>query len=266
MKVSIIITVLNSHEVVRRQLMHFSRIGIPADTEIIIVDDGSDPPLDCSWANLPLTVHRTNDTRQWTWALARNAGARIARGEYLIMVDLDHIITRELIDAVRGMNGEDHMLLWREFAVLDERGVFVQDMLTLMNYGWPVSRWKDRGFRLPPHRNQFAIHKDLFWKLNGYAEDRVGLPYPQREDGDFSQRWDELQAKEGINVSKCRPTLYMFPNGKYCGDVDYNPFNLFHDLSRKTERNPFHRKAKGLSTDYADCAEKACSLGVKKKH
>jgi hypothetical protein len=29
----------------------------------------------------------------------------------------------------------------------------------------------------------------------------------------------------------------MFPNGQYCGDVDYNPFNLFHALTRKTEYN-----------------------------
>ncbi len=242
MKVSIIITVLNSHEVLRRQLMHFERIGIPEDTEIIIVDDGSDPPLDCSWADLPLTVHQTHDKRQWTWALARNAGARLARGQYLIMVDLDHIITRELINGVRGMTGEKHMFFWREFAVLDDDGSFIQDAGTLMEYGLTQKRIQDRGFKLSPHRNQFAMHRDLFWKLNGYAEDRVGLPYPQREDGDFSWRWDDLQAKEGIAVAKARPTLYMFPNGKYCGDVDYNPFGLFHVLSRKTDKNPFHRK------------------------
>jgi len=242
LKVSIIITVLNSHEVVRRQLLHFERIGIPADTEIIIVDDGSDPPIDCPWSSLPLILLQTNDKRAWTWALARNSGARIASGEYLIMVDLDHIITRELIDGVRGMTGEQHMMFWREFAVLDERGTFVQDSDMLIKYGLTPKRIHDRGFKLSPHRNQFAMHRDLFWKLNGYAEDRVGLPYPQREDGDFSWRWDDLQAKEGITVAKCRPTLYMFPNGKYCGNVDHNPFGLFHNLSRKTDRNPFHRK------------------------
>ena len=43
MRLSIIIPVLNSHEVVRRQLLHFERIGLPPDTELILVDDGSDP-------------------------------------------------------------------------------------------------------------------------------------------------------------------------------------------------------------------------------
>jgi hypothetical protein len=31
-----------------------------------------------------------------------------------------------------------------------------------------------------------------------------------------------------------RPTIYMFPNGRYCGEKDFNPFGLFHDLKRKT--------------------------------
>jgi hypothetical protein len=37
-----------------------------------------------------------------------------------------------------------------------------------------------------------------------------------------------------------RPILYMFPNGKYCGDVDHNPFGLFHTLTRKTKQNPYY--------------------------
>jgi hypothetical protein len=33
----------------------------------------------------------------------------------------------------------------------------------------------------------------------------------------------------------------MIPNGKFCGDVDYNPFGLFDGtLTRKTRRNPYY--------------------------
>ena len=46
MKLSIVIPVLDSHEVLRRQLLHFDRMKLRRDTEIIIVDDGSDPPLE----------------------------------------------------------------------------------------------------------------------------------------------------------------------------------------------------------------------------
>jgi len=36
--------------------------------------------------------------------------------------------------------------------------------------------------------------------------------------------------------------LLMFPNGQYCGDVDYNPFGLFHTLTRKTDKNHWYKK------------------------
>ena len=45
-KLSIIIPVLNSHEIVRRQIAHFKKMNLPDDVELIIVDDGSDPPLE----------------------------------------------------------------------------------------------------------------------------------------------------------------------------------------------------------------------------
>jgi glycosyltransferase involved in cell wall biosynthesis len=241
-KVSIIIPVLNSHEIVRRQVLHFEKIGIPEDTELIFVDDGSTPPIEIN-STLPIILHHTNDFREWTWPVARNTGAKIAKGEYFIMVDLDHIISREFIDIVRNFTG-DHVRINREFAVLDEDGNLTQDREVLEAYGLP----KHYDTKFNPHRNQFAIHKDLYWKLGGFREDRIGKPYPQREDGDFARQWRLLYEKgeirdydDLVGYDK-RPILYMFPNGKYCGDVDHNPFGLFHTLSRKTEKNPYYAK------------------------
>lgn len=242
MKVSIIIPVLNSHEIVRRQLLHFQNIGIPNDVEIILVDDGSVPAIEVD-TDLPVTVIHTNDFREWTWPVARNTGAKMAKGEYFIMVDLDHILTSDIIDQVRNFKG-DHIRFNREFAVLDENGNFTQDIETLRKYGLPL----DRTTKMNPHRNQFAIHKDLYWKMGGFREDRIGLPYPQREDGDFAKLWDkmyeagEIKDFDDLIGYENRTTLYMFPNGKYCGDVDHNPFNLFHTLSRKTDKNPYYAK------------------------
>lgn len=239
---SIIITVLNSHEILRRQLLHFDKIGIPEGVEVIILDDGSTPQLEASprpW----LTIHKTNDFREWTWAVARNTGAKLAKGKYFIMVDLDHIITREIIDQVLAFKG-DHIRFNREFAVLDKDGNFTQNIDVLRSYGL----LKERDIHLNPHRNQFAMHKDLYWKMGGYREDRIGKPYPQREDGDFAKLWDKFYEKgeikdfdDLVGYDK-RTTLYMFPNGKYCGDVDSNPFNLFHTLTRKTNKNPYYVK------------------------
>ena len=243
MRLSIVIPVLNSHEVVRRQLLHFERIGLPPDTEIILVDDGSDPPLayrptENETLSHFVTIHRTHDKRPWTWALARNAGARLAKGEYLLMFDLDHIVTRDALDAVHGFDGLK-VQFTREFGVLDENGVLTQDRGVLEQYGLP----RDKGLKLGPLPNNFAMQRELFWKLGGYREDLVEKPYPQGEDRAFRSVWrtfDPTGAKVGVH----RPKMFMFPNGKYLGDVDADPQGLFHGLTRKTHKNYWYQEQK----------------------
>lgn len=241
MKLSIIIPVLNSHEVLRRQFLHFERIGIPEDTEIIIVDDGSEPPLTYE-GKLPVRIIQTNDYRPWTWALARNRGAKEAKGEYLMMFDVDHIITREAIDFARTFGGEKIQFM-REFAVLLPDGSFSQDLDILIQYGFPVERFSQRGLKLTALPNNFVMRKDIFLKIGGYREDLFTRPYPQGEDRLFKKRWYQYQRETGGQADAFRPTIYMFPNGYVCnGDVDFNPFDLFHNLSRATSRNPKYVK------------------------
>lgn len=240
MKLSIIVAVLNSHEVVRRQVRHYEYLGFPRpDAEVIFMDDGSHPPLQALSGAVKIVP--THDTRPWTWAVARNSGAKIAQGEYLLMTDIDYIIPREALDSALAFTG-DKMRFKREFAILDEDGIISQDQRTLIKYGLSLERLSTRGFKLPPHPNNFVMRKDLFWDLGGYLEDRVGQPYPQREDGEFKRRWMAYVAAGKAQDSDYRPTLYMFPNGQFCagGDVDSDPLGLFHKLTRKTPHNPWH--------------------------
>jgi glycosyltransferase involved in cell wall biosynthesis len=239
MKLSIVVPVLNSHEIVRRQALHFKKINEPDGVEIIYVDDGSDPPVKDHGI---FKVVKTNDKRDWTWAVARNYGAKISRGDYLLMTDLDYIIPKDAIEKALAFTG-DKMRFKREFAILDEDGNFSQTKKDVLKYGLLPERIKERGFQMPPHPNNFCIRKDLFWEMGGYREDKVGNPYPQREDGLFKKKWLQF-VKEGKAVdddARLRSTLYMFPNGQFCGDVDYNPFGLFHKLSRKTDVNPWYK-------------------------
>jgi len=242
MKVSIIVPVLASYEIVRRQLLHFRAMDLPVDVEIIYVDDGSEPPQ--SYPDDPPRNFRfvvTNDFRPWTWALARNRGAKEAVGKYLLMTDLDYIIPYDAIEAVRGFDG-DYIGFRREFGVLDEHGHFTQDVDELVKYGFPIERWATRGPRMPAHPNNFAIRKDLFIHMGGYREDLVGKPYPQGEDNAWKQKRKRWAAEGKLVESDIRPCIYMFPNGRWCGDVDYNPNGLFHNLSRKSEKNPWVEK------------------------
>ncbi len=82
-RLSIIISVLESYEIVRRQCRHLASI-MPEDCELILLDDGSDPPL-------PMPEQRpkrfslvyTRNLTPWTQPIARNFGARLSRGEYV---------------------------------------------------------------------------------------------------------------------------------------------------------------------------------------
>ena len=240
MKLSLVVAVLDSHEVVRRQVLHYRKMPLPDGVEVIFMDDGSDPPL-CDPSGT-VRIVPTGDTREWTWAVARNSGARIARGEYLLLTDIDYIVSLEAIRDALAFTG-DKLRFKREFGVLDENGDFTQDKLVLHSYGLSLERMNSsKGVRFPPHPNNFVIRRALFLEMGGYVEHRVGRPYPQREDGEFKRRWMQWVADGKASDSDHRPTIYMFPNGQYCGDVDSNPFGLFHNLTRKTKTNPWNRK------------------------
>lgn len=229
MKITIVIAVLNSYEVFRRQLLHFEKMNLPDDIEIIIVDDGSDSPLEGNLRNL--TIFPTNDKRPWTQPIARNIGAKMAMGEYLICTDIDHIIPRETIDFV--YDSDYDIIRFKRFAgVLDENGNFTQDMNQLRLYGYNRD-----GLRMGPHGNSYAIKRDLFLKIGG-SQQRCS--YPNRDEQKIKRYTHRHLYELKLLNNDNRPSIYMIPNGRFCGDRDYNPFGLFHNLTR--ENNVMSRK------------------------
>lgn len=245
MKLSIIISILDSHEIVRRQLLHFKKMNLPDDVEIIFIDDGSDPPLKFYNPPVNFKTYATNDRRPWTVELARNLGARLAKGNYYLMTDIDYIIPKDAIESALNLK-EDKMRFKRQFGVLDENGSFTQDLDVLRKYGLLESRILERGTNLPPHPNNFVMRKETFWILGGYREDLVEREYPNKGDTYFKREWAKAYEAGKATMCEYRPILYMFPNGQFCGDVDYNPFGLFHNLTRKTDRNYWYKKNESL--------------------
>jgi len=247
MKLSIVIPVLNSHKVVRRQLLHFSHMRRLDDVELILVDDGSDPPTKLLLGvemPFPVQILKTNETRPWTSSIARNRGAKIARGRNMVMADVDYIIPEKLILETREFTGQKMQFI-REFGVLDEEGQFTQDHATLLEYGLLPSWLKRRGVTIPPHPNVYCMNRDVFWELGGYDEELVlRRQYPQGEDNLWKKRWAQWQKDGKGQVDTYRPNIYMFPCGQFCGDVDADPRGLFHTLSRKTKRNVFWDRQK----------------------
>jgi len=242
MKLSIIISVLDSQELLRRQLLNWKKMDLPDDIEIIIMDDGSDPPLYCPPEVEPknLWIYPTNDKREWTVALARNMGARISKAPYVLMTDIDHFWLKDAIMDAYNFK-EDRMGFKRFFGILDENANFSEDLDVLREWGLLEERIQRRGTRCPPHTNSFCMRKEFYWELGGYEEDRIGLQYPQMEESRFKGRFRRAVEEGKAIETKYRPKIYQFPNGQFCGDVDYNPFGLMHNLSRKN----LHRGGRG---------------------
>lgn len=243
MRLSIIMPYLNSHEIVRRQILNFKSMDLPDDVEILFMDDGSDPPLQTTDPPRNFTIHATNDFRPWTSSLARNAGAKLAKGQYLLMTDGDNILNKEAVMKCREFNG-DRLGFRRRFGVLDENGVIVRDRRTLLSYGLSPELFEKRRGWMPPHPNSFVMRAELFQEMGGYREDLVvSRPYPQGEDRWFKRKLRQFIDEGRISLPETddRPVLFMIPNGQFCGDVDYNPFGLLHGLSRKTENNYWYK-------------------------
>ena len=252
MKLSIIVSIFNSHEIVRRQFLHFERIGVPDDVEILYMDDESSSPLKYTGDLKNLHIIPVNNTNfrhrdkgmfaDGRVSVARNLGARLAKGEFLLMTDIDYIITRDSIEAGRNLK-YDKQGFRRQFGVLDENGVLTQNLDVLRKYGLLEERIQ-RGLLFSPHPNNFIMRKTTFFDIGGYRESKADNEYPSGGDRWFKRDWSTYYQAGKATLSPDRTHLFMFPNGQWCGDVDYNPFGLFHPLSRKTQSNHWYTKKK----------------------
>jgi glycosyltransferase involved in cell wall biosynthesis len=220
MRLSLIVSVLESYEVVRRQLLHLGRI-LPADCELILVDDGSVPPLRATCEGVPapanFVLHATNDFRPWTQARARNAGADLARADRLVFFDVDHVLTADVLRACAEYPGDK--LHWvRRPGVLDDSGRLVTDPITLVEYGMT-----DPSPSI--HVNSFMIRRSLFRALGGYDERFAGRY--GGEDIDLNDRYRQLCRRGVARPEGVDGAGYVFPNP--ARDVK----RLFHSLSRE---------------------------------
>lgn len=242
MRISIIIAFYQSYGAVARQVKYFKAMNLPDDIEFIFVDDGSNPPHNVKDYDLKnLRIHYTNEKRPWTQGLARNAGAKLAKGEYLLMTDIDHIFSKEAIMTVYNFTG-DKMIFRRHLGVLLEDGILSQDPAVLEEYGADKNKINSpRGLYASVHGNTFAMKKSTFELLGGYRERRCLYGHyagsRRGEDCFFNRAWNRYAAKEGIRLT-AGPTIYLFPIGRYHVKGETNPKGLFHNLSYELTQQP----------------------------
>ena len=236
MQVSIVIAVLNSHKIVVRQLRHFKMMNLPEDVEFILVDDGSNPPLACETCGLRnLHIYYTNEKRPWTQGLARNLGASKATGEYLFFTDIDHIISREAIDAVLNFNG-DRMTFPRYFGIFDRKGNLHTDKNSVLAFGLDPGYYKRHKLNAGVHGNTQAIRRTLFNDLGGYDPKycqslfHVGGRF-MSEERNFNIKWSRYVKKHKGVKEAVGPKIYHYPVSKFHVNKNNNPHGMFHSLS-----------------------------------
>lgn len=218
MKLSIVISVYQSYEIVRRQVLYLESLKLPF--ELIIVDDGSDPPI-------KEASYQTGNKLAWTQGLGRNLGASKATGEYLFMTDIDHILSKEAIEDALNFTG-NKMVFRRQIAVLDENGKLTQDREVLKHWGY-----EKENLDASVHGNTFVMKRSIFEELGGYDPKHSLIGYhPIKQFGDdcyFNSKWN--QKYRGLGTPQGRD-IYMFPVGRFNKNGDLNPFGLFHNLSQ----------------------------------
>lgn len=218
-KVSLIIPVYNSHEIVRRQLIWLKNMALPF--EILIVDDCSYPPIDGA-------ACRTDNRLAWTQGLARNLGATKAQGEYLFMTDIDHIISKEAMEDALNFTG-NKMIFRRRLGMLTNFGHLRTDRKALDEWGA-----RPGSLDASVHGNTFVMKKSVFMDLGGYdRETCVKGFHPKSRSGDdcyFNAKWNRRFAGEQPVMGR---GIFLFPTGRFHSMGDLNPHGFFHDLTHE---------------------------------
>ena len=140
----------------QKQIRLLTKI-LPGNWELIFVDDGSVPPIpipDETPENFVLL--RTGEIRtefEWTQHLAINKAVALAKGEYIVKNDVDHVFTRDTIEAIEEFKGD--MLLFRR-----EAG-YLSDDLT-------ITSLRDEHPVYSPIDDIYVVRKSIFQGLGGY--------------------------------------------------------------------------------------------------
>lgn len=228
-KVSIIIPIFNSHGVVRRQLLYFRNLVLPDSVEIIFMDDGSSPPLKDYFAGHKvrnLNIYPTGDSRPWTQPCAKNLGVLIAQGEFVFITDVDHILTREAIEAVLAFDG-DKMEFPREYAILNNHGMIWREPEVLFKYGLDRNHFRKKGLTHYHHTNTFAMRRRIFIEIGGYPSRLCNMGIHNIYDDNILYGAYRRYARHGgAKPAVWGPPIFTFPG------VHLDPKKLFHSLPR----------------------------------
>jgi glycosyltransferase involved in cell wall biosynthesis len=185
---SIVIPTYNRPERLHNCLNAIAQLDYPRDRfEVIVVDDGSHQPLDAVVeplrTKLNLTLLRQTNSGP---ASARNAGAAIARGQYLIFTDDDCLPTPNWLTALeQQFQLTPHALIGGQTlnALPDNFYSTASQLLIDYLYDYYNRHSASANFFAS---NNFAMPTSTFRLLHGFD---TSFPLAAGEDREFCDRW-----------------------------------------------------------------------------
>ena len=193
--------------------------------EVIVVDDGSEPPLEVDAGGLPVTVHRRERGDGFGAAAARNAAAAIATGEVLVFLDADVIPSRDFLGAMaRWFDATDDAIVLGAVRFVDVDDLSAEEVeRRLLEGDWaglaqarriPGQDWRSalhsesRGFTVDEvdlfrvvTGAALAVHRDRFREVGGFRD----IPIRGVEDTELGYR---LMTAGGVLVPDAAATVW----------------------------------------------------------
>lgn len=154
--ISLILPVLNEAPILARALSGLPRTP---DLEIILVDGGSADATREVAAGFS-QVHWMNAPRGR--GAQMNAGARMARGDFLVFLHVDTSLTTEHLAALRQAAGDPRV----GAGAFELRLTPPTPFLRFITWG---ANWRSRLFGLPYGDQAIFVRRDLFLALGGFA-------------------------------------------------------------------------------------------------
>lgn len=143
---SLVITYYNQPHMLARQAAVWR--DYPAGIEVIVVDDGSKIPASADGCS----IYRVTEDIPWHQDGARNLGAHVATGEWLLLLDIDHVLS-------------------------PAAAATLLRLLPVLACGFayrPHRRLVSGAYALRPAANIWLLRREQFWRVGGYDERLCG--------------------------------------------------------------------------------------------
>lgn len=166
---TLIVPYYRNCEMLKRQLVEWE--NYPRNVKIILVDDGSPEPAEDILANSALSVrerielYRVTVDIPWNREGARNLGAERCNTDWLVHIDIDHVLPATSAIALERFKAKSNQ--WYRFPRFRQGRADE----TRMKDDLP----RDAKFgEIKPHIDSYLIERGVYWSVGGYNEDFAG--------------------------------------------------------------------------------------------